>query len=187
MRGPDRRTRGRDTTAQASARRNVKPARAAGADKRGHRTSDTDAAGRPQLQQPTIHAGSKERPFTVKHFRAWARRLELDNGNQWDTEPFQEAFLEDLFADIPECWLIVPEGNAKTTLLAGVGLYHIQHRRSAMVPIGASSRDQAEILYRQAEGFSVRPDSLLAVGYKLGGSWRDLAWSIAMVDGYCAP
>jgi phage terminase large subunit-like protein len=57
---------------------------------------------------------------------------------------------------VRESWLIIPEGNAKTTLFAGLALYHIKHRRSASVPIAASSRDQAQIMYDQAEGFVSR-------------------------------
>jgi phage terminase large subunit-like protein len=63
-----------------------------------------------------------------------------------------------VFSGIPECWLIVPEGNAKTTLIAGLALYHIQHHRAARVPVAASSRDQAEILFAQGEGFVSRSD-----------------------------
>jgi phage terminase large subunit-like protein len=157
MRVPDRRTRGRGAASQGRAGNTTAQVALSGSEQ----PRLSHARVRQPIQQSALHARPQKeglRPFTVKHFRQWARRLELDNGNQWETEPFQEAFLEDLFADIPECWLIVPEGNAKTTLLAGVGLYHIQHRRSAMVPIGASSRDQAEILYRQAEGFIERSD-----------------------------
>ena len=98
------------------------------------------------------------KPFTLPHFRAWARTLTLDNGRPWVLEPFQSAWVRDVFRGVPEAWLIVPEGNAKTTLIAGLGLYHIAHTRSAMVPVAASSRDQAEILYRQAEGFVQRSE-----------------------------
>lgn len=117
-------------------------------------------------------------PFTVGHFRAWARRLELDNGDQWDTEDFQEEFVGDLFGGCPECWLIIPEGNAKTTLFAGLALYHIEHRRSAMVPVGASARDQAQIMYAQGEGFIVRAldgaaaSRRWAQGFKLHPGYR---------------
>lgn len=98
--------------------------------------------------------------FTLEHFRAWAGELTLDSGDQWELEPFQEAFIEDVFAGIPECWLIVPEGNGKTTLIGGLALYHCQHKMSAWVPVAASSREQAEILYRQAEGFVLRTPAL---------------------------
>jgi phage terminase large subunit-like protein len=54
----------------------------------------------------------------------------------------------------------VPEGNGKTTLVAGLALYHAEHRPHASVPVAASSREQAEILYRQAEGFVLRSERL---------------------------
>ena len=92
-------------------------------------------------------------PFTVEHFEAYARELILDNLEHWEPEPFQLAFVADLFAGFPECWLVVPEGNGKTTLLAGVALYHADYRPGATVPIGASSRDQCEVLHNQAGGF----------------------------------
>jgi len=77
------------------------------------------------------------------------------------TEPFQEDFVADVFArdaaDVSrpaflECWLLIAEGNTKTTTIAALVLYHIRHRPKGYVPVAASSRDQAEQLYRQAEG-----------------------------------
>jgi phage terminase large subunit-like protein len=99
-------------------------------------------------------------PFTLPHFRAWASDLILDTGESWHPEPFQDAFIEDVFSGCPECWLVVPEGNGKTTLVAGLALYHCEHRAHASVPIAASSREQAEIMYRQAEGFVLRSERL---------------------------
>jgi phage terminase large subunit-like protein len=84
----------------------------------------------------------------------------LDNGEPWVLEDFQEWFIEDLFLGIKENWFILPEGNGKTTLIAGVAVYHIEHKLSAWAPIGAASRDQAEIAYRQAAGFVERSPSL---------------------------
>ena len=101
-------------------------------------------------------------PFTLAHFRAWASDLILDTGDSWHTEPFQDAFLEDVFGGCLECWLVVPEGNGKTTLVSGLALYHCEHRPFASVPIAASSREQAEIMYRQAEGFVLRSERLYA-------------------------
>lgn len=99
-------------------------------------------------------------PFTVDHFRGWAHELVLDNGENWVVEAFFLDFLEDYFASIPENWLIVPEGNTKTTSLAGLAVYLNEHRLSAWIPWAASSRDQAEIGYRQAEGFVFRSPRL---------------------------
>ena len=49
--------------------------------------------------------------------------------------------------------MIVPEGNGKTTLIAGLGLYGLRFAEDALIPVAASSRDQARIMYRQAKGF----------------------------------
>lgn len=115
---------------------------------------------RPAAVVVTARARIAGEPLTVAHFVAWAAELELDNGEPWVVEPFFEAFLEDYFAGVPACWLIVPEGNTKTTSLAGLGVYLLEHRRQASIPWAASSRDQAEIGYRQAEGFVLRSDRL---------------------------
>lgn len=80
----------------------------------------------------------------------------MDNGEPWHLEPFQESFVEDVLSGTPECWLVVPEGNGKSTLVAGLALYYLEHQSLAAIPVAASSREQAEIIYRQAEGFVVR-------------------------------
>ena len=120
-------------------------------------TQPIEPAPRKRTAKPKVY-----QPFTLPHFRAWASDLILDTDESWHPEPFQEAFLDDIFAGFAESWLIVPEGNGKTTLLAGLALYHAEHRPHASVPIAASSREQAEIMYRQAEGFVLRSDRLKA-------------------------
>ena len=100
------------------------------------------------------------KPFTVPHFRAWAAELILDTGEPWHLERFQEAFVRDLFAGYKEAWLVVPEGNGKTTLVAGLALYHCEFRPFAAVKVAAASREQAEIMYKQAEGFVLRTERL---------------------------
>ena len=99
-------------------------------------------------------------PFSVEHFREWASQLILDNDETLVIEDFQAAFLADVFAGYPECWLILPEENGKTTLVSALALYHEEFRTLAAVPVAASSREQAEILYRQAEGFVLRSEAL---------------------------
>ena len=78
------------------------------------------------------------RPFTVPHFRAWCSQLILDNDQPWIVEPFQTRFAKDVFSGFLENWLVVPEGNAKTTLAGGLVLYHAQFRRGGRVPVAAS-------------------------------------------------
>jgi len=92
-------------------------------------------------------------PFTLDHFRRWAALMVLDNGKPWIVEDFQAAPVEDLFDGKTEVWLLVPEGNTKTTLMSGVALYYGDYKPDATVLMAASSRDQAGWLLKQAIGF----------------------------------
>ncbi len=107
----------------------------------------------PTRSRVSTRSAWKHEPLSVAHFVEWAAELELDNGESWVVEDYFAAFAEDYFAGVPECWLIVPEGNAKTTSLAGLAVYLLEFRLRAAIPWAASSREQAEIGYRQAEGF----------------------------------
>lgn len=110
-------------------------------------------------------------PFTLEHVSRWALDFRLDTGEPWVLEDFQLAFLEDVFAGYQECWLVIPEGNAKTTLAAGLGLYHLEYTHEAEVPIAASSREQAEIMYRAAEGL-VRRSPKARARFRCLPGWR---------------
>jgi phage terminase large subunit-like protein len=99
-------------------------------------------------------------PFTVAHFRAWSAKLKLANGERFELEHFQELFVADVFAGVRECWLVVPEANGKTTLVALLALYHCEFRAEAWVTVAAASRDQAGLIYRQAAGFVQRNPAL---------------------------
>jgi phage terminase large subunit-like protein len=99
-------------------------------------------------------------PFTVRHFETWSHELILDSGDAWKPEDFQLAFVDDLFGGRQENWFICPEGQGKTTLVGGIVLYHCEFRRAAWVPVAASSRDQAEVLYQQSAGFVDRTERL---------------------------
>jgi phage terminase large subunit-like protein len=101
--------------------------------------------------------------FTVEHFAGWSQRLLLASGERFRLEAFQASFVEDVFAGTKECWLVVPESNGKTTLLALIALYHCEHRAEAWVPVAAASRDQAGLMYRQASGFVLRNPELAGV------------------------
>lgn len=115
------------------------------------------------------------RPFTVPHFKRWAREneLTLDTGEDFNPARFQLEIVKDIFAGFPgnparrpagagfrEIWVLIPEGNAKTTLMGLVSLYGADHTSSPWIPIGAASRDQAEILFGQAGGFVERSAQL---------------------------
>lgn len=96
------------------------------------------------------------REFSVDHWRKYAGLLKLDNGEFWVPEAFQNEFVADLFGGVPELWLVVPEGNGKTTLLSGLALYHGDYTPDAAVLMAASSRDQCGLLLGQAIGFVQR-------------------------------
>ena len=111
-------------------------------------------------------------PFTVDHFRRWSQLLVLDSGKRLRLEQHQLEFAEDLFSGVPELWKIVPEGNGKTTEMATHALYHCEFKPTAMVPVAASSREQAEWAYRQAEGLVLRSPYLRDAGFVCQEGYR---------------
>lgn len=99
------------------------------------------------------------RPFTVPHFKLYCSRMVFDDGERREPEPWQLDFAGDVFRGYHtggkdrECWLLVPEGNGKTTFVAQLALYGCDWAPKPWIPVGASSRDQAKVLYSQAKGF----------------------------------
>ena len=67
---------------------------------------------------------AKPKPFTVEHFRRYASLMVFEDGETHEPEDWQLAFAEDIFAgEAREAWLIVPEGNGKSTFISQLGLY----------------------------------------------------------------
>jgi phage terminase large subunit-like protein len=98
----------------------------------------------------------RSRPFSAPHFREYTSRLVFDDGVQRGFEDWQVDVARDVFRgpDVArEVWLLVPEGNGKTTLVAALALYGLDFAPNPWIPVGASSRDQARILYTQAKSF----------------------------------
>jgi len=103
-----------------------------------------------------------EPPFTVPHFTGWASGLVLNSGEPWIVEDFQAEFAGDFFTgEFMEHWLVIPEGNAKTTLTMGLALYHCRFRRWAKVAVAAASRDQAKQDWDAGQGFVIRSESAM--------------------------
>src|SRR5438309_2354995 len=100
------------------------------------RSRRSPAAGGSRARKPA------PKPFTVDHFRLYARQLVLDTGDSWEPEDWQLQVVEDLFSGVQQLWLIVPQGNGKTTLMGGIALYHADFTPSPWVPIAASSAKQ---------------------------------------------
>jgi phage terminase large subunit-like protein len=98
------------------------------------------------------------RPFTLTHFRIWARTFELDNGQPFKLEPFQELFIKDVFSGKPVCWLVIPQGNGKTTLVSLLALYHIEFTDFGSVMVSAATREQATTIAQQAHAMLIRSE-----------------------------
>lgn len=121
---------------------------------------------------------TKTKPFTLDHFRAYADLLVFDDGEKRGLEDWQLEVVADIFAGYREVWMIVPEGNGKSTLVSAIALYGADYSESPWIPIGASTAKQARIIYDQAAGFVQRTEGLDARfrcfgGYKLIRSLRN--------------
>lgn len=129
-------------------------------------------------------------PFSAEHFAQWARQLELDDGRQWEVEPYFLDFVRDVFSGYRVCWLVVGEENGKTTSVAGLALYALTFGRDPYIPVAASSREQAEWIYRQAEGF-VRRSGLEArrakdEGYRCLEGYRRIVYGSGRIQVFAA-
>ena len=114
-------------------------------------------------------------PFTPEHFRVYSSRLVYDDGRTREPEDWQLDFAREVFrgvghgaaGDVGEAWLLVPEGNGKTTAVAQLALYGADWAIRPWIPVGASSRDQAKTLYTQAKGFVDATDNFLRLLYEM--------------------
>lgn len=94
-----------------------------------------------------------ELPAQLEFFREFCGLLRLEDGSPFELYPEQLVMLTDYFGGAEESLILIPKKNGKTTLLAALGLYHLTVTEDAACFIGAASKDQASILYRQAQGF----------------------------------
>jgi phage terminase large subunit-like protein len=127
------------------------------------RTKQASRQGEGSVRQPKVVRSQRADAagvFKVAHFRQWARRLILDSGEPWELDQWQADFVADVFTGAPEALLWVPVGNGKTTLLAGLALYYLEHQDFAAISVAAASRDQANLLHLQAAGFVTRTPHL---------------------------
>ena len=75
-------------------------------------------------------------------------------------EPFQRTMLGDLFAGARESLILLPKKNSKSTTMGALALFHLLSTPAADCIIVAASREQAEIILRQARGFVRRSAAL---------------------------
>jgi phage terminase large subunit-like protein len=77
----------------------------------------------------------------------------------------------EVFAGYREVLAVLPTGSYKTTTFGGLGVYHMQFTPGAKVPLGASAKPQAGILYEQAAGFVLR-SKWLSQRFKVQDGYR---------------
>lgn len=76
------------------------------------------------------------------------------NGEPARMEGFQRLIVREIFATgRVELLVLIPKGQAKTTLMAALAIYHLLITRNANVYIGAADRIQADEMYRFAAHF----------------------------------
>jgi phage terminase large subunit-like protein len=93
---------------------------------------------------------SKSETTSLAQFVTFCGNLKLEDGRSFELYPEQKLMLADYFEGARETLILIPKKNGKTTLLAALALYHLLHTRDAACFVGAHSKDQATILYRQA-------------------------------------
>lgn len=106
------------------------------------------------------------RPGTKAHFKRWTEGVILDTGEEWPIEEWQLEIADEIFKGAPIVWEVVPEGNGKTTLSAGIGIYHLDPDGWGIarprIVIAAHTSKQAEWLYGQAQGMVEATSDLTA-------------------------
>jgi len=125
-------------------------------------------------------------------FADFCSTLTLESGAQMQLEAFQAQMLADYFGSANELVILLPKGNAKSTLLGMLALFAVLTEPDGEVLIVAAARDQAAIMLRQAQGLVRRHPDLRSrltvkqreiVNPQLGSRIRVLASEVDTVDG----
>ena len=110
---------------------------------------------------------STNSPNAVKRllasFKAFCSELKIEDGSPFVLQEYQETIVWDYFDGVAELVIIIPKKNGKTTLLAALALYHLLVTPNAECIVVAASREQAEIILRQARMFIRQSESLQRV------------------------
>lgn len=116
----------------------------------------------PQTLSPpsTASTDASPRDNTLAGFGAFCSLLKLENGSTFVLEDFQRKMLRDYFGGVRETLILIPKKNGKSTLMAALALHHIMVVPDAECVIAAASRDQAQIILRQVQGFIRRSPGL---------------------------
>jgi phage terminase large subunit-like protein len=103
-------------------------------------------------------SGNARPPADLGTFERFCRELILPDRSPLTLEDFQHRLLADYFDGVRETLILIPKKNGKTTLLAALAIYHLLTTPDAACYVGASSREQARILYDEAAGLIRRSE-----------------------------
>ena len=96
-------------------------------------------------------------------FKSFCSELRVEDGSPFVLHEYQQTIVWDYFDGVTELIIIIPKKNGKTTLLAALALYHLLVTPNAECIMVAASREQAEIILRQARMFIRQSPSLQRV------------------------
>lgn len=89
----------------------------------------------------------------LEEFARFSAELQIEDGSAFALQPYQRRDLEPYFQGCRELAILIPKKNGKTTLIAALCIYHLLVTPNAECIIVAASREQAEIVLRQARMF----------------------------------
>ncbi|MGH8527827.1 MAG: hypothetical protein ACREXY_27490, partial [Gammaproteobacteria bacterium] len=95
-------------------------------------------------------AAARSLGWNYDDFCWFYEQLTLPTGQPTRLEGFQRLILRLIFAGLVELLVLIPKGQAKTTLMAALAVYHLLVTQNANCYIGAATKVQAEELYRFA-------------------------------------
>jgi len=103
------------------------------------------------MQETYGRAAQEIFAVNLANFGRFARHIRLEGMVPLTLEPFQRQILKDHAGPARELVVVIPKKNYKTTTLATLAIHHVTEVEDAEVPILASTREQAGVMYRQAE------------------------------------
>jgi phage terminase large subunit-like protein len=120
--------------------------------------------------------------YTLTAFAKFCRSLRLESGEPMKLEAFERLMLAEHFEGATEVVIVIPKKNGKTTLLGALALFHLAEVPEAEIVIGASSRDQARILFKQAAGLVRRSPDVYDL-FDVKGGYGEIRIAGAEKDG----
>lgn len=135
----------------ATPRRSSSPPRRASATRRSRRSAkETTWASSLAVDFDAPRADGAIPRELLERFENFAGLVSTVEGSPLEIEPFQRRILLAYFSGYPEVLILIPKGNGKTTLLAALAVFHLLTTRYPEAYIGASTKEQADKMYREA-------------------------------------